>query len=220
MIPDHAAIVQGVSDAHPHLLRENRKPEMTELLWRSALALAAHDPKWGLLSKSEAENHTVIAGRRVAVDALAYGDSDQIVDIFANAYDGPGTGALAWHVDGRRPSNTRIDVPPFEGEEPSPGPDPDPDPPPPVEDPTVVALLTQIAAGLQQALLLLDRQHDTQIAVGNLAVVRLDEIHHRLGQIVNRPNADTQPVVEAIRAESKVLQAKMAERLPRRSNFG
>lgn len=163
-IPDHLHLVREVSDAHPHLLEQNTRETMTELLWRVAVALHAHDPLWGLLSKSASENHTVIAGQQVAVDALAYGTSNEIVDIFRAAWDGPGTGGLTWNVDERRPSNVRVTPPPFPGQEPKPDPEPEPKPPvpnppttpnpppapPPVTDDRTVKALERIAAALEE----------------------------------------------------------------------
>jgi hypothetical protein len=144
MIPDHSHIVQAVSDAHPHLIAQNTTATMTELLWRVAVALHYADDRWGLLSKSAGENHTVIAGQRVSVDAVAYGDSDEIVDIFRATGDGPGTGGLTWSVDERRPSNVRVTPPPFPGDVPVDPPDePGPVDPPPTGD-VQAALLAEI----------------------------------------------------------------------------
>jgi hypothetical protein len=139
-IPDHFLALKAVSDAHPELLAENSRASMTELLWRVAAALNAVDPNWGLLSKSPGENHTEIGGLLVAVDALAYGTSDEIVDIFGSAYDGPGKGSLTWHVDERRPSNKWVTPPPFPGTPvPVPVPTPTPTPvPAPVPQPPAV----------------------------------------------------------------------------------
>lgn len=147
VIPDHFDTVQAVSDAHPHLLAQNTRETMTELLWRIIDALRRRDPQWGLLSKSAGENHTVIGGRLVGVDALAYGEDDQIVDIFRAAHDGPGTGGLTWAIDERRPSNTRVVPPPFPGGT-TPPPDPDPDPPTGTDLTAVHAKLDLILATL------------------------------------------------------------------------
>jgi hypothetical protein len=149
-IPDHFDTLLAVSAAHPHLLAENSRASMTELLWRAAYALQSRDPNWGLLSKSAGENHTEIPGAgRVAVDALAYGASDEIVDIFRAAYDGPGTGGLTWSIDHRRPSNVRVSVPAPPGVVPKPTePPPPPAPQPPPVDSGLRTALELIFAQL------------------------------------------------------------------------
>jgi hypothetical protein len=130
-IPDHSHIARAVSDAQPHLLRENSKASITELLWRTVSALADHDPNWGFLTKSDGENHTVIEGHRVAVDAVAYRGQVPVVDLFGSAGDGPGTGRLTWGVDPhRRATNLWLAAIPFPGSVPP----PPPPPPPPADD--------------------------------------------------------------------------------------
>lgn len=114
-IPNKREIVERVDREHPHLLRQNTKATCTEFLWRAVDALHDEDENFGLLTKSQGENHTIIAGHRVAVDAVAYKGSDEVVDIMRGAGDGPGTGGVAWGVDERRPSNQWLDPPPFEG---------------------------------------------------------------------------------------------------------
>ncbi len=151
MIPDHFDTVQAVSAAHPHLLEQNTRETMTELLWRIITALRQRDARWGLLSKSAGENHTVIAGQRVGVDSLAYGDADEIVDIFKAAHDGPGTGGLTWALDDRRPSNVRVVVPPYPSGQPQ---EPGPTDPPPVTPPPTIpgTALTAVHAKLDAIL--------------------------------------------------------------------
>ena len=143
-IPNLSRVVQGISNNHPHLLAANTKESMTELLWRVAYELHTfHDEKFGLLSKSPGENGVEIPGAgRVAVDALAYQGSDEIVDIFRAAHDGVDSegetlGAITWNVDERRPSNQWVKPPRFAGSQPRPDPVPMPGPDPrPVPNPT------------------------------------------------------------------------------------
>jgi hypothetical protein len=197
-IPDHFVHVKAVSDAYPHLLAENSRASMTELLWRVAYKLSTIDANWGLLSKSEGENHTVIVGKRVAVDALAYSDSHQIVDIFGSAYDGPGQGRLTWGIDERRPSNVFTPVPPFPGAPVPPVEEPKPPVVPPVAPPAptidlgplqrafealaervlgteqlVTQLLTKVDA-------LARRQEDLAIQQGNVVVQQTDQLRAEL----------------------------------------
>ena len=113
-IPNDFAVVKRVHDAHPHLVAQNSKASIKEFYWRAAWALHQHDARWGMLSKSEGENHQVIEGVRVSVDAVAYKDEEPVVDILSSAGDGPGTGRITWGVDeDRRESNRWVQPPPF-----------------------------------------------------------------------------------------------------------
>jgi hypothetical protein len=150
-IPDHSKIVRAVSNQFPHLLAANTRESITELLWRSLTALADHDSRWGFLSKSEGENHTVIAGQRVALDAGAYRDERASVDFFGSAGDGPGKGSLSWGVDEhRRESNKWLPVVPFNGEPAKPI-EPKPQPAPAVTRAELEAVRAQAKAQIDQA---------------------------------------------------------------------
>ncbi len=129
-IPDLSHIVEQLDREHPHLLEQNTRETATEFLWRAATALAAEDPKFGLLTKdpSRGENHILILGKPYSIDALAYQGSDQVVDLMRSAGDGPGTGGVSWGLDDRNPWNVWAPVPPFGGVTPQP-----PEPPPPTE---------------------------------------------------------------------------------------
>jgi hypothetical protein len=179
-LPDHSSILHAVSDAHPHLIEQNTSATMTELLWRVSVAMHAHDANWGLLSKSAGENHTVIAGQRVSVDALAYGNADEIVDIFRATGDGPGEGGLTWSIDERRPSNVRITPPPFPGA-PAPGPV---DPPPPVTPPPVTpppptvppVTDTRALVALERIATACERIADKPVPVAGGSTVNVDQL--------------------------------------------
>jgi hypothetical protein len=113
-IPNHFAIVQRVHAENPQLIAINSKETVKEFYWRAAWALHQHDPNWGMLTKSDAENHQVIEGLRVSVDAVAYKNEKPIVDILSSAGDGPGTGGITWGIDeDRRETNLWIQPPPF-----------------------------------------------------------------------------------------------------------
>jgi len=196
-IPDHLDTLQRVSAEHPHLLAANTRESMTELLWRAAVALNFRDANWGLLSKSAGENHTVIAGQRVAVDALAYGNSDHIVDIFRAAYDGPGKGDLTWGVDERRPSNVRVTPPPFAGTTP----EPKPEPPPPAPQPQPVACgfqPTNLAAVVDLLSLLLREQQALAAQVERLAQ-RVEELAKHADDVAVQQLAQFTAVAKTIR---------------------
>lgn len=122
-IPNREDIVRAVSNAHPHLIQQNTRESITELLWRVVSALAQADARFGFLSKSPAENHVEIPGAgRVAIDAIAFRDEHNVVDIFGSAGDGPGTGSVGWsETDERRDTNLWVKAVPF----------PPPPPPPP-----------------------------------------------------------------------------------------
>jgi hypothetical protein len=134
-IPNLSYVVRAVSDAHPHLISQNTAETVKELYWRCVWALHKEDPNFGFLSKNAGENHHVIAGHRVAVDAVAYRGSDEVVDFIGSAGDGPGTGSIGWGIDERRPSNLWIQPVAYPGEAvpipgpvpPIPGPQPAPD---------------------------------------------------------------------------------------------
>ena len=126
-IPDFFHIVRAIHDANPQLLQRNDHDSVKEFYWRAAWALQQADGKFGFLTKSPGEAGQVINGVRVAEDAVAYGEADECVDIIANVL-GNGPAHPAWQVVGRRSTNLRADVPPFE----TPGTPPPPPPPPPV----------------------------------------------------------------------------------------
>jgi hypothetical protein len=202
-IPDHFDTLQAVSDAHPHLLAANSRESMTELLWRAAVALHARDANWGLLSKSAGENHTVIAGQRVAVDALAYGNSDEIVDIFRAAYDGPGQGGLTWGIDERRPSNTRVTPPTFPGAPvPEPKPEPKPEPPPVVIPAPPAVDLGPVIAAIREldAQLTALRADNKDLAEQNRALrARIEELAKHADDVAKQQLADFTAVARTIR---------------------
>jgi hypothetical protein len=114
-IPNREDIVQAVSAAHPHLIQQNTRESITELLWRTVSALAQADARFGFLSKSPGENHVEIPGAGlVAIDAVAFQGEHNVVDIFRSAGDGPGTGSVGWgETDERRDSNLWVKAVPF-----------------------------------------------------------------------------------------------------------
>ena len=77
-IPDLSHVVRAVDEVHPHLLQTNDADAVREFYWRAAWALQQVDSRFGMLSKSAGENHHVIAGQRVALDAVAYGEASAI----------------------------------------------------------------------------------------------------------------------------------------------
>lgn len=147
-LPNHFAIVERVNAAHPHLLAVNSRDTIRELYWRIAWALHQHDPNWGMLTKSEAENHQVIEGLRVSCDAIAYKGAVPIVDIIGSAGDGPGTGRITWGVDQhRRESNLWVAPPPFRGAQPAAP--PTAHPPQGTADPAEIDRLREVVHGLR-----------------------------------------------------------------------
>jgi hypothetical protein len=113
-IPNHFAVIQRIDAEHPLLIATNSRETVREFYWRAACALHEHDPNWGMLSKSDSENHQTIEGLRVSVDAVAYKGATPIVDILTSAGDGPGTGGITWGVEEhRRESNLWVQPPPF-----------------------------------------------------------------------------------------------------------
>lgn len=149
-IPNRFDIVEQVDREHPHLIQQNSRETITEFMWRVGAALHAADPGFGFVGKSAGENHIVIDGQRVSVDAFTYrrGDVtvDRVVDILKSAGDGPGHGGIMWNEDGRRPSNEWVQPTPFPGTKPPPKPDPDPEPPPD----TALAMLQRIMADVAE----------------------------------------------------------------------
>jgi hypothetical protein len=200
-IPNLSRVVHGVSGEHPHLLAENSRESMTELLWRVADELHRfHDERFGLLSKSEGENHTEIGGIMVAVDALAYQGSDQVVDIFANAYDGRGTGGLTWGPDERRPSNKWVKPPLFAGggrvpaDDPADDPEPKPEPEITLVDlRPVVAVLTTISEHLVHIGTRIDSIEAILAGKADQVVGKIDELQ--------RDVQAARAVADAIRAD-------------------
>lgn len=199
-IPDHFAVVKNVSDEHPALLAANSPESMTELLWRIADELHRNfDGRWGLLQKSAGENHTTIGGLMVGVDSLAFKGSDQIVDIFRAAYDGPGQGGLTWGIDDRRPSNTWVAPPVFAAsspETPMPGEPgtPTPTQPPPATSGEVVDLLKTIAA----------RVVHLEATVTEATMTLVDKAN----QMVNKVD-DLQRDVQSVRAIGELVKAQI-----------
>lgn len=122
--PNHFHIVQQTSNAHAHLIQQNTPGTIRALYQRVARALFLHDPQWGMLTKTPGENHQLVAGQPVAVDAVIYKKTQQVVDIFSSAGDGPGKGGLVWGHQPKRDSNNWI-VPLWDLSEEEPGEDED-----------------------------------------------------------------------------------------------
>jgi hypothetical protein len=139
-IPNYFDIVRRVNAEHPHLVQQNTRESCAEFMWRVVWALHQHDPKVGFLGKSSSENHIVIAGERVSIDAIAYFGVEPVVDILSSAGDGPGTGGIGWSVEPhRRASNQWVQPVAFPGSSP-----PAPTPPPPSDE--LLALQQELAS--------------------------------------------------------------------------
>jgi hypothetical protein len=118
-LPNDIAIVEAIDRAYPELLQQNTAETVREFYWRATNALHEVDPKWGMLTKTQGENHQVIGGERVAIDAAAYIGSDEVVDFLTRAGDGPTAPAdVVWQIKPRRPENLWLNPVPFEDEEP------------------------------------------------------------------------------------------------------
>lgn len=106
-IPNRFDIVQAVDRAHPHLVQQNTRETCTEFYWRVTNALHEADPKFGMLTKDPGENHVVIEGQRVSIDAVAYDGVEPIVDILSSAGDGPGKGGITWGIEPHRRAHNK-----------------------------------------------------------------------------------------------------------------
>jgi hypothetical protein len=123
MTPDHSAIVAALHREHPALLTENSVESAARFTRLAALRLNAHDPEWGLLTKTPGEKN--VDG--FAIDAVIYRKTQQVVDIIGSAGDGPGTGYLTWGFQPKRDFNHWAQPTPVE-DTPTPTPTPTPVP--------------------------------------------------------------------------------------------
>jgi hypothetical protein len=192
--PNHLSVVQAVDAQFPQLLQANSRDTCREFLWRAMTALHAADAKWGFLSKSEGENHTVIPGvGRVSVDAIAYQGWDGVVDIMQSAGDGPGTGGVGWSVDDKKPDNVWVQPIPFVDDGNGGGehiePPPPPPPPPPPSD-----ILAAIEALQRRVGILEDRQDELAHFLSN-ADAAVEALGVRMQQLEDTPAGGQMPVV-------------------------
>lgn len=142
--PNHFATVRAINEQFPHLLKTNTRDTVREFIWRATWALHQRDPKWGFLTKTEGENHFVIKGHRVAVDAVTYQGWDGIVDIVSNNSAAPEPGGVSWGEDVKRPSSEWLQPFPFDSETGN-GDDTQNPPPPPPPDNDLDEVLADIA---------------------------------------------------------------------------
>jgi hypothetical protein len=171
-IPDDSRIVHAVNAAHPHLLEKNDHDSVREFYWRAAWALHQHDPRWGMLGKEGGGTHQVIAGLKVAEDAIAYKDETPIVDIIVGANNPPHRATVAWQVDPRRRDSDKWVKPPqFPGAKPV-----DPIKPKDPVKPVAFDFDTEIQSRIDAALAPLKEESAAQKAEIAALKIRLDNV--------------------------------------------
>lgn len=149
-IPNKFHIVEFIHNKYPHLLQKNDAASVKEFYWRAVWALHEDDPKFGFLGKDGGGNHQVIEGvGKVAVDAVAYGDTDEVVDIIVNA-GGETPAGPSWGVHGRRDSDKWKQPVPFDGKAPEKPVEPGKPATPVTLDALVASLIEKVVAPLRE----------------------------------------------------------------------